>query len=75
MSHDGREFDWFEVAGVDGRFVRAKAKIEGNDTIVVSAKGVESSVAVCSGWNEAVQPNLYNKEGLPAMPFRVNNER
>jgi len=75
VSHDGRALDWFEVAGADGRFVQATAKIEGNDKVVVSAKGVESPVSARFGWNEAAQPNLYNKEGLPAMPFRVNNER
>ena len=75
VSHDGRALDWFEVAGVDGRFVQATAKIEGNDKVVVSAKGVDSPMVVRFGWNETAQPNLYNKEGLPAMPFRVNNER
>jgi len=28
-------------------------------------------VAVRFGWNEAAQPNLYNKAGLPAMPFEA----
>ena len=49
--------------------------IEGADKVIVSAKGIGSPVAVRFGWNEAAQPNLYNKEGLPAMPFRVNNAR
>jgi len=75
VSHDGRALDWFEVAGADGQFVKGVAKIEGDDKVVVSAKGVEVPVAVRFGWNEAAQPNLFNKEGLPAMPFRTNNNR
>ena len=38
--------------------------------VVVSP--VRDPRAVRFGWNEAAQPNLFNKEGLPAMPFRVN---
>jgi DUF1680 family protein len=75
VSHDGRALDWFEIAGADGQFVRATATIEGMDKVVISAKDVAVPVAVRFGWNEAAQPNLYNREGLPAMPFRVNNER
>ncbi|MBS1660467.1 MAG: sialate O-acetylesterase [Bacteroidetes bacterium] len=71
VSHDGKALDWFEVAGADGKFVPAKAKIEGKNKIVVEASGVRSPVAVRFGWNESAQPNLYNKEGLPAMPFRT----
>jgi sialate O-acetylesterase len=75
VSHDGRALDWFEVAGADGQFVKGVAKIEGVDKVLVSAKGVKVPVAVRFGWNEAAQPNLFNKEGLPAMPFRTNNNR
>ena len=70
VSHDGKSLDWFDIAGADGKFVRAKATIEGKDRVIVEAKDVRAPVAVRFGWNEAAQPNLYNKEGLPAMPFR-----
>jgi sialate O-acetylesterase len=70
VSHDGKSLDWFDIAGADGKFVRAKAIIEGKDKVIVEAKDVRTPVAVRFGWNEAAQPNLYNKEGLPAMPFR-----
>jgi len=70
-SRDGQAPDWFEIAGADGKFVRARAAIEGKDTVIVTAKGVRKPTGVRFGWNEAAQPNLYNKEGLPAMPFRV----
>jgi sialate O-acetylesterase len=71
VSHNGKTLDWFEVAGADGKFVPAKAKIEGGDKVVLST-GVKDPKVVRFGWNEAAQPNLFNKEGLPAMPFRVN---
>jgi sialate O-acetylesterase len=69
VSHDGKPLDWFETAGRDGNFVAATATIEGKDTLIVKAK--KKPVAIRFGWNEAAQPNLYNKEGLPAMPFRA----
>ncbi|WP_431210801.1 sialate O-acetylesterase [Puia sp. P3] len=71
ISHNGKALDWFEVAGPDGKFVPAKAKIDGGDKVVLSS-GVKDPKVVRFGWNEAAQPNLFNKEGLPAMPFRVN---
>ena len=74
VSRDGKGLDWFEVAGADGRFVAAKAKIQGSDKIVVVSP-VKDPRLVRFGWNEAAQPNLLNKEGLPAMPFRVNVDR
>lgn len=68
VSQDGKPLDWFEAAGKDGRFVPAKAVIR-DDRVVVS--GVKDPVAVRFGWNEAAQPNLFNKAGLPAMPFEA----
>lgn len=72
VSHDGKPLDWWELAGADGHFVSAVALIKG-DSVVVSAHGVSSPVAVRFAWNEAAQPNFYNKEGLPAMPFRTDH--
>jgi sialate O-acetylesterase len=71
ISRDGKALSWFEVAGADGKFVPATAKIEGLDKVVVSLP-MKDAKTVRFGWNEAAQPNLFNKEGLPAMPFRVN---
>jgi hypothetical protein len=72
VSKDGRPLNWFFIAGRDHRFVPATAVIEGKDKLVVSAKGVAEPDAIRFGWNEAAQANLFNKEGLPAMPFRIN---
>ncbi len=62
----------FTVAGEDGKFHWAKAKIENGKVIVFSEK-VENPVAVRYGWaNNPEDANLYNKEGLPASPFRTD---
>ena len=62
----------FAVAGADGKFVWADAKIVG-DTVVVGSPEVEKPVAVRYGWDNDPACNLYNKEGLPASPFRTDN--
>jgi sialate O-acetylesterase len=72
ISRDGKPLDWFSIAGADGKFVTANAAIKGN-IVEVSSPSVSSPVEVRFAWNEVAQPNLFNKEGLPAMPFRTNN--
>jgi sialate O-acetylesterase len=58
----------FELAGADGVFHPAKAVISG-ETVVVSSNKVTQPVTIRFGWREAAQPNLFNKEGLPASSF------
>ena len=72
VSENGQALDWFFIAGKDGHFVPAKAVIKG-DEVVVSSPDVKAPVAVRFGWNEGAQPNLFNKAGLPASPFRTDN--
>ncbi|AOW10900.1 sialate O-acetylesterase [Flavobacterium gilvum] len=71
-SRDGKPLNWFSIAGADGKFVKAKAEINGN-TVIVSAPEVQHPYSVRFGWNEAAQSNFINKEGLPAVPFRSDN--
>jgi len=71
-SRDGKPLDWFTIAGADGKFVPADAVINGNK-VIVSSPLVPTPIDVRFAWNEAAQSNLFNKEGLPAMPFRTNN--
>lgn len=59
----------FEVAGADGKFVAAHAKIEG-DTVHVTAAGVTAPEIVRFAWHETARPNLANRAGWPAYPFR-----
>lgn len=72
VSQDGKPLSWFEVAGKDGHYEAATAEIKGNK-VIVSSSQVSAPVNVRLGWNEAAQPNLYNKVGLPAIPFRTDN--
>lgn len=62
----------FTIAGEDRRFVWADAEIDG-DTVVVSNESIVNPVAVRYGWADNPQCNLYNKEGLPASPFRTDD--
>lgn len=71
-SRNGRSLSWFTIAGADGKFVPAKAEINGNK-VIVSAPEVQHPYSVRFGWNEAAQSNFINKEGLPAVPFRSDN--
>lgn len=64
---------WFEIAGEDRTFVLAEAVLEG-DTVLVSSDKVAQPVAVRYAWHNSPDGcNLYNKEGLPAVPFRTDH--
>jgi len=55
---------------VDGVFVWADARVDG-DTVVVSSPTVPSPTDVRYGWADSPVCSLYNKAGLPASPFRT----
>lgn len=63
----------FTIAGKDKKFVPARAEIQGK-TIAVSADGVTEPQAVRYGWENVPDVNLFNREGLPASPFRTDVE-
>ncbi len=71
ISLDGRPLTWFEMAGEDRTFYKAQAEIEG-DTVVVLSPRVKKPAAVRFGWDQLAEPNLGNREGLPASPFRTD---
>jgi sialate O-acetylesterase len=62
----------FEIAGADRKFEAAQAKIEGKTVVVHSAK-VAQPVAVRYAWADNPECSLYNKAGLPAVPFRSDD--
>jgi len=72
MSRDGKPLTEFQIAGADGKFVPAEAVIDGN-TVVVAAESVKSPTQVRFAFHKTANPNLANKEGLPASPFQTNN--
>lgn len=61
----------FAIAGEDKKFFWADAIIEGK-TVVVGSDKVKHPVAVRYGWSTNPACNLYNKEELPASPFRTD---
>jgi sialate O-acetylesterase len=70
----GGPLQTFEIAGADGKFVPAQARIDG-DTVVVSAAAVPAPTVARYAWSAYPDGcNLYNAAGLPAAPFRTDNK-
>ena len=61
----------FAVAGADKKFVWANAKIVG-DKIEVSNTNIAAPMYVRYAWADNPNVNFYNKEGLPASPFKTD---
>jgi sialate O-acetylesterase len=68
----GQSLRGFAIAGADQEFHWANAKIE-DDVVVVWSDAVPSPVAVRYAWADNPDCNLYNKEGLPASPFKTDD--
>lgn len=63
----------FAIAGDDKKFVWANATVQGNK-IIVSHPSVAKPAAVRYAWADSpIEANIYNKAGLPAVPFRTDN--
>ena len=64
----------FAICGDDHKFVWATAEIDASGKhVVVSAPEVTHPVAVRYGWADCPVVNLWNKDGLPATPFRTDD--
>ncbi|HEY2785470.1 MAG TPA: sialate O-acetylesterase [Fimbriiglobus sp.] len=70
----GDELAGFTLCGDDKKFLPAKAEIVG-DKVVVSSPDVPHPTAVRFGWVNFAKPtlNFFNKDGLPAVPFRTDD--
>jgi sialate O-acetylesterase len=63
----------FQIAGEDKKFYWAVAWIY-DGKVIVSSRNVLNPVAVRYAWSDNPEDaNLYNKEGLPASPFRTDD--
>ena len=62
----------FTICGSDRKFRAAMAEIEGRK-VVVHTPLVPEPVAVRYGWTDYPIVNLFNREGLPASPFRTDD--
>lgn len=68
----GEKLLGFTVAGDDNVFYNAEARIDGDKVIVKHAE-VAKPAMVRYGWANYPVVNLFNKEGLPATPFRTDD--
>jgi len=73
VTRDNKAPDCFEIAGADGNFTDAAARIEGA-TVVLSSDKVANPVAMRFAWKDLAEPNLMNREGLPVSVFRASLE-
>jgi sialate O-acetylesterase len=64
----------FAIAGADGKWVNADAKIVDGNKVEVSSKLVDKPVAVRYAWAQNPVCNLYSGAGLPVTPFRWEQE-
>ena len=71
VTNDGQELSEFAIAGEDKKFVWAHAKIQADNVIVWSDEVSEPKYVRYAWADNPDNPNLYNKEGLPASPFRT----
>lgn len=69
----GQELTEFQIAGEDKNFVPATAEIDGR-TVVVHSDEVANPTAVRFGFSDVALPNLFNESGLPASPFRTDED-
>ena len=72
LTAKGGPLTCFQIAGSDGTFTDADAKLDGS-TVVVSSKKVKSPAAVRFAFTNTSMPNLFNTEGLPASCFRTDD--
>ena len=62
----------FQIAGKDGKYYWTQAEIKGNQVYVYPNKNVEVPVSVRYAWSDNPDDlNLYNGDGLPMGPFRI----
>ncbi len=62
----------FSIAGEDGMWYWADARLEGN-TITVAAGSVPNPKFVRYAWQSNPLATLFNGAGLPAVPFRTDD--
>ena len=63
----------FEIAGDDKKFHWARAQMR-NNAVIVYCNEVRKPIAVRYAWSDNPGPvDLYNKTGLPAVPFRTDD--
>jgi sialate O-acetylesterase len=72
IAKGGKPLRGFAIAGADRKFVWAQAEIQGEE-VVIWSKSVSRPVAARYAWADNPECTLYNREGLPALPFRTDD--
>ena len=67
----GDKLTGFAIAGEDGKFVWADARLDGN-TVVVHSPDIAQPRHVRYAWSNNPDAVLYNTAGLPAVPFATD---
>lgn len=72
-TRDGKPPTWFEIAGSDHVYHPADAKISADaKTILLSSPAVPQPKNARFAWSQLAEPNLSNREGLPAAAFHTD---
>ncbi|MBB4045782.1 sialate O-acetylesterase [Bacteroides reticulotermitis] len=71
-TNNGKDPDWFYMKNEKGVFVKVNATIENDKIVILRGNNKNVPVEIRFGWDEIAMPNLINKEGLPASPFRTS---
>jgi sialate O-acetylesterase len=74
VMHKSSQITGFELAGADGKFYQATGMVKKKKYVLVNSPAVPDPVALRFAWKEDAQPNLFNKAGLPAEPYRTGAE-
>ncbi|MEO7098561.1 MAG: sialate O-acetylesterase [Luteolibacter sp.] len=72
-TRDGKPPTWFEIAGADAVYRPADAKIsEDGKSILLTSPAIAKPDRARFAWSQIAEPNLVNKEGLPASAFNTH---
>ena len=73
VAKDGGPLKGFAIAGEDGKWIWADAKID-KETIIVSSPEIRNPSQVRYAWAGNPVFNLFNADGLPASPFQTTDK-
>ncbi|MES2923956.1 MAG: sialate O-acetylesterase [Verrucomicrobiota bacterium] len=72
-TRDGKAPNWFEIAGIDADYQPADAKISADGkSILLTSAAVPKPDRARFAWSQLAEPNLMNREGLPAAAFNTH---
>ncbi|TWR24824.1 9-O-acetylesterase [Mucilaginibacter pallidiroseus] len=72
INRNSSDVKGFFIAGKDKKFYPAMATVKGQN-VTVSSLAVANPVSVRYNWQNTPEGALYNKDGLPAVPFKIDN--